>query len=88
MLPTPKTGRSGKGSWAEVPGPRAPRPCPISHAIADISDGSGEEVEEEEKRLKDSGAGSSDSRKSCFEDEIPKRWKYHSSRGVSAQTPQ
>lgn len=53
MLPTPKTGRSGKGSWAEVPGPRAPRPCPISHAIADISDGSWEEVEEEEDDLEE-----------------------------------
>jgi hypothetical protein len=29
-----------------------------------------------------------DSRKSCFENEIPKLWKYHSSSGVSAQTPQ
>lgn len=34
-------------------GPRAPRPCPISHAIADISDRSWEEVEEEEEDLEE-----------------------------------
>lgn len=66
--------------------------CLLIHIIGENRErrrrGKKEEVEEEEKRLKDSGAGSSDSRKSCFEDEIPKRWKYHSSRGVSAQTPQ
>ena len=34
--------------------------------------------EEEEIYLKDSGAGSNGSKKSCFEDEVSILWKYHS----------
>ena len=66
--------------------------CLLIHIIDENRErrrrGKKEEVEGEEKHRKDSGAGSNDSRKSCLEDEIPKLLKYHSSSGVSAQTPQ